>query len=84
MSHYHHTTPLLNSLNPIHFMNKLSDIKQIHYIGNKDKVVPDIIIKSFFSQWKKKFSNSIFLFTIIEVDATHQNKWEQKWPLLIK
>ena len=81
MSEYHHTTPLSNSLNPINFINKLNNIKQIHYIGTKDKVVPQKVT-AYFSDTCMK-NNSTCNSSVSVIDATHQQGWEIKWKKII-
>lgn len=82
MSEYHHTTPLPNCLNPINFTHKLQNIKQIHYIGAKDKIVPKYITQDYVNKFNNKKNSQESIVTIISVDATHQKGWEEKWRKL--
>lgn len=84
MSEYHHTTPLSHSLNPINFADKLSNIKQIHYIGTNDKIVPKSVTENFIFECTKQLSLSEYKPIIISVDATHQKGWENSWHLLLQ
>lgn len=83
MSEYHHTTPLSNSLNPIHFTNKLSNIKQIHYIGTNDKIVPKKVTENFIRDCEKHLSKIDNKPTITIINATHQKGWEATWSALL-
>lgn len=84
MSEYHHTTPLSNCLNPINFTDKLTHIKQIHYIGTKDKIVPKKVTENFISDCNQYLSKDDSRPIIIPVNATHQKGWEAQWHLICK
>lgn len=83
MNEYHHTTPLSNSLNPINFTDKLNNIKQIHYIATKDKVVPKKVTESFIASCNQHLSKDNDRPIMITIDATHQKGWENQWKKLI-
>ena len=44
---YHNDTPLIGSLNLRNYKEELSTIPQIHFVGEKDKVVPNSLTKEF-------------------------------------
>jgi hypothetical protein len=67
---YHKIPPMDKSLNPIDIALKISNIPQIHYIGEKDTVIPKIIAKSF-----KDASNNNKIKIIIIPNATHTKGW---------
>ena len=46
---YHHLPELTESLDLADYKDKFSSIPQIHYIGEKDKVIPPILIEDFIS-----------------------------------
>lgn len=74
-----HKVSLLNgSLNPIDYALKISSIKQIHFVGKEDRVVPLVVVKSFV---EKSNSNNVELKVIEE--AGHIKVWEQKWSQLL-
>ncbi len=83
MSEYHHTTPLPHSLNPISFANKLSNVKQIHYIGNNDKIVPKKVTESFINECDKYLEKQALKPVIVAINATHQKGWETQWEKII-
>ena len=75
MTAYHHTTPLPESLNPIHYVDKLKNIPQTHYIGTQDKIVPNYITQNFVQLSQNDKSK------IVSCKATHQKGWEEVWSL---
>ena len=64
---YHHLPPLSESLNLADYKAKFSKIPQIHYVGEKDKVIPPILIKDFVTNPN--------LIRIIS-DASHGDGWD--------
>ncbi|MGM0423101.1 MAG: alpha/beta fold hydrolase [Pseudomonadota bacterium] len=46
-SMFHQLTPLEGSLNPADFWQRLVDIPQVHYVGGKDKVMPELISRAY-------------------------------------
>lgn len=74
---HHELTPLYGSLNPILFAPSLRHIKQEHFIGGKDKVIPPYIAHSFVMKQGKGAKAQI-----IEVpEASHSVGWEGLWLL---
>lgn len=84
MSEYHHTTPLPHSLNPISFANKLSNVKQIHYIGTNDKTVPKKVTESFIKECDKYLTKQALRPVVIAINATHQKGWENRWHSIVQ
>jgi hypothetical protein len=89
MSVYHHTTPLPDSLNPANFIDKLKNIKQIHYIGKQDKIVPNYITEHFVqtcadASADASAENKNNRQQIVCCNATHQKGWEKKWGELLR
>jgi len=71
--HEHHgIPPLRDSLNPIDIASKISHIKQIHFIGGKDEVIPPKIAYSF----RKASNNNSNIKIVILPNATHVKNWE--------
>jgi len=69
---YHGIPPMKDSLNPIDIASKISHIKQTHFIGGKDEVIPPKIAHSF-----RKASNSNSNIKIVIIpNATHVKNWE--------
>lgn len=69
---YHNIEPM-NVQNPALFSDTLSNIRQIHYIGKKDDVVPSIIAESYVSYYPADNRPKIYIID----DFTHHCCWEQ-------
>lgn len=76
---YHKVSPLIGSLDPFDVAQRVSKIPQRHFVGSKDKVVPDFIVLSFI---KKEGINENDCFTIVD-GATHMDKWATIWKSLL-
>lgn len=76
----HFITPLHGSLNPADFSDKLENIKQIHFIGEKDTIID----KSVFDSYASRFENKENIkFKVVE-DFTHNCCWSDEWKDLLK
>ena len=62
------------SINLDQIDDKIKSIPQIHYYGNKDKVIPKEIYSNYHDQY---FNNSCIKIT--EVNASHNRGWEEFW-----
>ncbi len=72
--HSHHNIPnMIGSLDPMKITNKISHIKQIHYVGEDDKIVPLKIANSFKMATKNKKNIKI----IVVPNTTHSKGWEK-------
>ena len=69
---YHGIAPMKDSLNPVDIASKISHIKQIHFIGGKDEVIPSQIAYSF----KDASQNHSNIKIVIIPEATHLKNWE--------
>src|SRR6056300_1859857 len=67
-------SPYQTSINLDLMDDKIKDISQTHYYGNKDKVIPKEIYKNYQDQY---FNNSCIKIT--EVNASHTRGWEEFW-----
>ena len=76
---YHHVSPLTGSLDPMDVAEKIKNIPQRHYIGSKDKVVPQRAIWNFVD---KSASDNVRA-DVIE-GCTHDSGWEKEWPGLLE
>ncbi len=72
---YHNVSPLTGSLNPIDHASKVAHIPQKHFIGSRDKIMPDFIAESFADMIGDTTHSSIYILQ----DATHIGSWEQNW-----
>lgn len=73
ISTFHGTTKLTESLNLINFAKQLSHITQLHYIGEKDNIIPSYTIKNFVKKINY-FNKNIAKYIIIK-NADHYNGW---------
>lgn len=76
---YHRVSPLSGSLNPPDFIHGLENLYQHHFIGEKDKVVPLMIFKSYAGFFKESVGPA---FTLVE-GVSHTQGWEAVWPELL-
>ncbi|MET0355698.1 MAG: alpha/beta fold hydrolase [Cellvibrio sp.] len=72
---YHHFTPLRNSLNPAAEIKTATPLKQIHFMGNKDKNIPPELAYDFLTSIGQQAN--------IIKDADHNCCWEEQWPSLL-
>lgn len=71
-------SPLINSLNPIDHIDRLQDIKQLHFVGEKDEIVPPHLVRTFVRTYNKRE-----LSQVIMIDAfSHSCCWAEQWPTL--
>ena len=73
---HHGVTALHHSLNPIDYASQLNAIKQFHFYGNDDTIVPPSIAQAF----QAHFSTPV-IYPIPSND--HTCCWEKQWPGLI-
>jgi hypothetical protein len=76
---YFGLNPLTGSLNPADKVKQLSAIKQIHFIGAKDQVIPIEITQGYLKKLTKPNQAQL-----IEIkDYGHVCCWQQNWPALL-
>ncbi len=69
-------SPLQGSLNPMDFIGALSQIRQMHLVGEKDTIVPPAYVKKI--QGRMPFATFV-----IVPGYTHNCCWDQDWPGLL-
>lgn len=70
---YHHLPPLSEAMNLADYKGKFFKIKQIHYVGGNDKVIPPILTREFVGNRAK----------IVEISgASHNSGWTEKVLLI--
>jgi pimeloyl-ACP methyl ester carboxylesterase len=79
-SRLHRVSPLTGSLNPVDFSPSLQKIPQIHFIGEKDKRIPEEI----FNSYRKFFSETGAMELHRVPDADHHHGWVEQWPRLVR
>lgn len=75
---YHKVSPL-SGLSPLMYLEKLEKIKQIHFIGSKDKIVPFEVFTAYYNKFKNKDNIE---FKVLE-GYTHHKKWQENWESLL-
>lgn len=71
-SDFHQISPLRGSLNPMHYLEPLSHVRQTHFFGEKDSVVPVAYAKAL--QSRMKFAGFVFV-----PGYTHSCCWVENW-----
>lgn len=79
MDKIHNTTPLSESLDPISVATQVSHIPQLHFVGGKDNIVPEIVAKNFIKHAKLDSSA-----VIIITDTNHASHWHKYWQQLLQ
>ncbi|WP_285907438.1 hypothetical protein [Pseudodesulfovibrio pelocollis] len=72
----HGVTPLAESLNPISVADRLSNIRQVHYVGSADTVVPPSVVQSFVDQLRPDAPVSV---VIVEGLGHGGEDWAKTW-----
>ena len=75
---YHHIQPLTGSLNPADAVDLLKGIKQWHYAGGRDQVIPPELVQAFANRFPKGPQSVVH----IESDFNHHCCWTEQWPRL--
>tara|TARA_B100000900_G_scaffold232880_1_gene197716 strand:- start:294 stop:1091 length:798 start_codon:yes stop_codon:yes gene_type:complete len=71
----HGVSPLVGSLEPLDFAFDIRNIPQIHFYGEKDKIISSDITKSFFKA--SGFSNCVQIIPV--KNASHNKQWQNNW-----
>lgn len=74
----HNLTPLDNSLNPADFVAELTHLRQSHFVGARDKVIPVTLVTSF----ARRFESSTRPNVHVIPGFGHRCCWEKNWPRL--
>ena len=76
---HHKVSPLQNSLNAKDVAFKIKNIRQTHFIGAEDKVVPRVVSDSYLRQLGSDHKAKL----IVVPGADHKCCWVDKWPELL-
>ena len=80
VNRHHRVGPLTGSMDPMDAAKSVSGIPQMHFIAEKDSVVPAAAIENFLNA-----SGNERCIQIRKVsEATHHEGWTQKWPELVR
>lgn len=80
LNNIHHVDQMPLSLNPVNIAETIADIPQIHFIGGKDNVVPEKIVKSYFIHSGSEKCVKIYT----QQNAAHHEGWLESWGELLK
>lgn len=78
MEKYHATSPLTDSLDPMHVAQQVKHVPQLHFIGNKDTVVPIIVTRNF-QQAAGLAPDSV----VVLHKVGHNDGWTERWLELL-
>lgn len=73
---HHRVTPLHGSLNPADAAGQLTRLPQIHFVGDRDRVVPRLVVESFI---QRLGPGHLAQLKIVH-GADHICCWDQNWP----
>lgn len=76
----HRVSELKESLDPLDVIEKIQQIPQLHYVGDKDKIIPMDISRHFVSLLP---ATSCAKITVLP-GATHNSGWKEHWKDLLK
>lgn len=76
-SSYHKITPLYDSLNSANYLKIIKEVPQIHFYGEKDKVVPISLILRYKNMLKSDKAE------FIAIKKQGHGKWERVWKYLV-
>ena len=71
-------SPLINSLDPVDYIERLQHIKQAHFVGENDVVIPPSLTKKFVESYQHSSSSKV----IMMKGFTHACCWVEQWPEL--
>jgi hypothetical protein len=77
---YHHIQPLIKSLNPVDEIAGLTAIRQWHFVGGKDNVIPPSLVESYAARFPVGQRPAV----LIEPTFDHQCCWAENWALLME
>lgn len=80
LNHFHHTTPLTGSLNPMDVVHKLRNLPQQHWSGTKDLIVPNWMA----NQFSEKINNPVSCQVHTLEGAGHHTGWVENWSKIIQ
>lgn len=79
VNRHHHAAPLTQSLDPLNVLTKINHIPQIHFIGDKDKIIPMEITRHFVGLLPAGSCAEV----VVVPGATHHSGWKENWRKLL-
>jgi hypothetical protein len=80
LNHWHDVSPMPESLNPIDVAQKIKDLPQQHWVGEKDKIVPPFIAASFKAVMGYPTSCEVISIN----NASHEDGWLEIWSSILQ
>jgi len=77
---HHQVSPLVGSLNPANFRDRLKNLPQVHFVGSDDEIVPPSVARSYALKIEKSLLQSIRYVD----DADHTCCWADLWPSMAR
>jgi hypothetical protein len=74
----HRASPLDGSLNPSNEIQRLSRVRQLHFVGGDDHNVPPDLVQGYAS----RFPADVRPIVQVEANFDHQCCWAENWPRL--
>jgi pimeloyl-ACP methyl ester carboxylesterase len=79
VNRYHNVSLMPASLNSMDLSEKVRDLPQLHFVGNRDAVVPEVVAHAFVEKEASACAQ------VIEVEgATHASGWVERWHDLVQ
>lgn len=75
---YHRVRSLDGSLNPVDAIEALKMVRQVHFAGERDRVIPPALIEAYTA----RFSGPVSVTVNLQAGFDHQCCWVQNWPTL--
>jgi len=80
VNRHHRVSALTGSLDPVNFGQRIAGLPQWHFVGTKDKVIPNYIAQGFVRK-----IGSPRTARIVQVDgASHHDGWIERWATLLE
>jgi len=73
-------TPLVGSLDPVDFVDELQTVRQRHYVGTDDDVVPASVVRSYIRRLPDRSRTRL----IVLEGFDHDCCWIENWPALLE
>jgi pimeloyl-ACP methyl ester carboxylesterase len=80
LNRLHDVTPLSGSLNAADVAPRLADLPQLHFVGDRDKIVPPQVTESYLSHLGDRRCTKIRTVA----NATHDDGWVDVWPASLR
>ncbi len=76
----HRVLPLSGSLNPVDRRAILQHIPQVHFVGGRDRIVPEEVVQGYATRIGDRSMIRVF----VEEDFAHDCCWAESWPVLLE